>query len=52
MGQFQFDLLDGAQHDQVHHDGDNGGLCVRLFKLDSCTNAELQNVTDMTDISV
>ena len=35
MSQFQLDLLDGAQHDQVHHDGDDGGLCVNSFKLES-----------------
>ena len=35
MCQFQLDLLDGAQHNQVHHDGDNSGLCVILFRLES-----------------
>ena len=33
MGKLQLDLLDGAQHNQVHHDGDNGGLCLRFLKL-------------------
>ena len=33
MSQFQLDLLDGAQHDQVHHDGDDGGLCGNFIQI-------------------
>ena len=30
MSELQLDLLDRAQHYQVHHDGHNSGLCVKL----------------------